>query len=353
MNLVVGGVSHRTASLAVRERLTIPLRDLPDALRQAASCPELREVAILSTCNRVEYYAAGPDPAAAARTIRDLLCHRSRLSPDELAPASSFSVGDAAVRHALRVTAGLESAVLGESEITAQVKAAYLAAQAQGTAGPLLHRLFQKALHGTKVIRARTRVAEGQASIGSVVVTLARRLFGDRLTDCEVLLWGAGKAAEASAKHLLKHRVRQLWVVNRTQVRAQELASLCQGQWLAWEQALQRLAHVDVAIICTQAPHYVIDIDDLAAFPRRRSARPLCLIDLAVPRNVDPRIAGRSGVRLYNIDDLQAVAQEVRASREQELPGCERIIDEQAERFQRWWGNVTHEEADACEAIAA
>jgi len=199
--------------------------------------------------------------------------------------------------------------VLGESEITAQVKQAYALAHAEGATGPVLNRLFQKALHCTKVIRSHTRIAEGQASIGSVVVDLTRQLFVGRLQDCEALLWGAGKAAEATARHLIKAGIGQLWIVSRTTANAQGLATLCQAGWLSWEQALKHLRHVDIAIVCTQAPHYVIDEADVGAVLPFRGGRPLFIIDLAVPRNVDPAVKGYRGVSLYNMDEVQSIAQ--------------------------------------------
>lgn len=333
--LLLVGLSHHTAPLALRERLAIPLRDLPAALKLLRVCESIEEAAILSTCNRVELYLITRDPQAASQDLLDFFSHQSRLSPTAFSSTLYRLSGSEAARHLFRVAAGLDSMVLGESEITAQVKQAYELAHTAGATGPWLNRLFQKALHSTKLVRSRTRIAEGQASIGSVVVTLARQMVQDRLQQSEVLLWGAGKAAETTARHLIKNGIRQLWVVSRTPAKAQDLASLCQSGWLSWEQALSHLVHVDIAIVCTQAPHYVIDDADLATILPQRSGRPLCLMDLAVPRNVDPALKRRSGIHLYDIDDLQTVAQAARTQRQREAECCQALITEQLRHLLR------------------
>ncbi len=326
MDLVVIGLNHRSASLALREQLVVPPRDLPDVLRALHAEPSIDEAVLLSTCNRVELYVASQDPATAVQAAIDFFASRSNVASETLRASLYCFLRRDAVAHLFRVTAGLDSMILGESEITAQVKQAYLAAQAQGTTGPLLHRLFQKALHAAKEVRSRTGIGQGHASIGSATVTLARTLFDGRLENCDVLLWGAGKAAESTARHLIKQGVRQLWIVNRTQFKAQDLASLCQSGWISWEQARAHLAKVDIAIVCTQAPHYVIDAGDLAAILPQRHGRPLCLIDLAVPRNVDPALKRQAGIALYNIDDLQGLAQDGLAARQDEQARCTELL---------------------------
>ena len=332
------GLSHRTAGLELRERLAIPSGELPAALSSLRTDFNIPEVAILSTCHRVEFYVSSSNHSATFQRVLDFLAFRSRLAPSAF-QACLYRLEDRElVVHLFRVAAGLDSMILGESEITAQVKQAYLTALSQGATGPVLNRLFQKALHCAKVIRSTTCIAHGQASIGSLVVQLARTRFGDRLKRCNVLLWGAGKAAEVTARHLINAGVGQLWIVSRTQAKAQDLAALCQGGWLSWEQAVRHLAHVDLAIVCTQAPHYVIDEADVAAILPQRGSRTLLIIDLAVPRNVDPAIRTRPGIQLYNIDDLQAITQENMAARKQELPRCEAIIQEQVDRLLRWQG---------------
>ncbi|MBI4342903.1 MAG: glutamyl-tRNA reductase [Candidatus Omnitrophica bacterium] len=344
--LLVVGLSHQTAPLALRERLAIPARQLPEALASVRACAAVSEAAILSTCNRVELYVAAREHASTHEGLRDFLRHQSRLAAAQLDRVLYRRSGTEAAAHLFRVAAGLDSMILGESEVTAQVKQAYDVARAAGAAGPLLHRLFQKALHSTKVVRSGTRIAEGRVSIGSVIVTLAEQAVEGRLASCEVLLWGAGKAAETTARHLIKHGVRRLWVVNRTATGAQALAALCQTGWLSWEQARARLETVDLAVICTQAPHYVMDCDDLAAILPRRGSRPLCLIDLAVPRNVDPAARRMAGVRLYDVDDLTAIADASRRLRAHEQVRCETLIHDQVQHFCRGvWSQPEEERA--------
>ena len=350
--LLLLGVNHRTAPLAVRERLAVSPRELPDALRWLRGNPGILEAALLSTCNRLELYVVTPDPERAVQDLISFLSFRSRLSEPRLRALVYRTADAGATRQLFRVVAGLDSMILGESEITAQAKVAYETARAAGTTGPVLNRLFQKSFRCAKLIRTSTTLARGQASIGSVVTTLARRLFDGQLADCEVLLWGAGKAAEATARHLVKAGIHRLWVVNRTQARAEELAQLCSGGWVSWERAREHLAHVDIAIVCTQAPHYVLD--DSAAEPMRarRPGRRLCVIDLAVPRNVDPVVGRWPGVTLFNMDDLQAVMETTLAQRREALAACEEVLAAQVGRFTSWWNEFSvGGEGASCQAV--
>ena len=349
MTLLLLGLNHRVAAVALREQLAIPPRDLPAILHALRTGGATDEAVVLSTCNRIECYVASPNPVAASRHVIDVLAHHSRLDPHAFAGQCYRLTDQEAARHLFRVASGLDSMILGESEITAQVKQAYVTAQAANAVGPMLHRLFQKALHGAKIIRTRTRIADGQASIGSIVLALAKQHLGDRLTEACVLLWGAGKAAEATARHLTTGGIRRLWVVNRTQAKAQDLASLCSGGWLSWEQALAHLARVDIAVVCTQAPHYVINTGDLAGLLPRRAGRPLLLVDLAVPRNVDPDLKQHRGVHLYNIDDLNAIAQATVAERRRALDDCAPLIEAQVHHcWRRQPSAVLLQEAVSC-----
>ncbi len=352
VNLLVVGVSHRTAPVELRERLAIPGRDLPEALARLRTAFEFEEAVILSTCNRVECYVASTQSRDITQAaLMDFLASRSRLQPEQFQPHVYRLTGRDAAAHLFRVTAGLDSMLFGESEVTAQVKHAYLTAHATGTTGPLLNRLFQRALHATKLLRSQTRVAEGSASIGSAVVALARQCLGPRFSEAQVLLWGAGKAAEATTKHLVSAGIGQVWIVNRTEAKAKDLATLCQGQCLSWEQAIAHLAHVDIAVVCTQAPHYVIDAGDLETILPQRQGRALCLIDLAVPRNIDPALSAQPGVRLYNVDDLQTLAQGALQQRRQALARCTELIDEQVTQCLRRLTPSAQQEGPLCEPV--
>ena len=349
MTLKLVGLNYRQTPLALRERFTIALRELPAALESIRRGSSIDETVILSTCNRVELYVtSSTDEEVVTNELLEFLSHHSRLEVAAFR-AHIYTMADReAIAHLFRVTAGLDSAILGESEVTAQVKDAYRVAHAQGTTGAVLNPLFQKALHSAKQIRSKTAIGEGHASIGSVVVGLVQRIFADQLAACEVLLWGAGKAAEATARHLIKTGVRQLWIVNRTQPKAEDLALLCQSGWLSWEQALKHLAHVDIAIVCTQAPHYVIDAADLDAVSAERQGRPLCLIDLAVPRNIDPVLRTKPAIQLYDIDDLQAMTQEAITQRQHALVQGDQLIGRQVDQIWARWHAVAQREAAAC-----
>jgi glutamyl-tRNA reductase len=340
-------MSHRTAPVAVRERFSIPTRDLPAVLPRLRQ-GSLAEAAILSTCNRTEIYAVASDPVAGLSELAAFLGHLGHHPLEASSPHLYHAYDDAVAAHLFRVTSGLDSAILGESEVTAQVKDAYEAACQCGTTGRMLNRVFQRALHAAKEVRSATDIGQGQASVGSVVAGLVRRLFGDDLASCEVLLWGAGKAAEATTRHLMAQGVRQLWIVNRSQMKAQDLATMCQGGWLSWERAREHLAHVDIAIVCTQAPHYVIDRADLELMMARPRRRPLCLIDLAVPRNVDPSLAQQPGIALYNIDQLQTAARGALEARHGQLADCEGILLRQVDHLRQIWQRSAHQEALTC-----
>lgn len=351
MSLLTIGINHRTAPLALREQLAVSPRQLPERLAGLQRACTLHELVILSTCNRVEYYAVCADAVMAQTELVQYVSHHSGVSSDQLQAALYGCTDQDAIGHLFRVATGLDSMILGESEITAQIKQAYSVAQEQGTTGPFLNRLFQKALHCAKVVRARTRIAEGNGSIGSVVVALSRQLLGDRFQACDVLLWGAGKAAEVSAQHLIKSGIRHLWIVSRTSSKAQELAALCQSGWLSWERALHHLAHVDIAIICTQAPHYVIDASDIETIRAASGRRRLLLIDLAVPRNVDPKVANQPGILLVDVDDLQTVAKQSLIQRQEQLATCEKLIKQQVSYF---WSRCTQHpvrEVSPCDQV--
>jgi glutamyl-tRNA reductase len=289
------------------------------------------------------------DPSVTLPALIALIAQRGRFSRAELELSCVQRLDRHAAEHLFRVAAGLDSMIFGESEIVAQLKQAYQTAQAHGSLGPVLHRLVQKALHCVKLLRSQTALAEGHASVGAVVAEIARQTLGSRLPSCDVLLWGAGKAAETSIKHLLKAGVRNLWIVNRTPDKARDLAAVWNARWLAWEQARDALVLADLALVCTQAPHDLLDGADVCAIMERRPDWPLALIDLAVPRNIAPDVAEVPGVRLWNIDDLEGQAHAAQQRRQQVLAQAEPMIRERVEQFWRWWKPVVSEwEVAAC-----
>ena len=331
---MIAGINHTTAPVALREQFAIPARALPEALGRLRDGFGLPEAVLLSTCNRVELYAEAPDRQDAFNRIDDFLSFISRLAPEHVTPHRYRYAGAAAARHLFQVAAGLDSMVLGESEIIAQVKHAYQASADSGMAGPGLHRLFQKALHTAKLVRTRTALSQGCASIGSVVVSLASGVFGG-LRDRQVLLWGAGKAAHTTAQHLTKAGISRLWVVSRRNDRAQALAEICQAGWLSWERAAAQLDTIDIIIVCTQAPHYVVEAEELARVMRARAGRPLLVVDLSVPRNVDPAVSRLPGVLRYDMDALQALTERSLATRRDAVAASHGVIDRQVAHLMR------------------
>jgi glutamyl-tRNA reductase len=334
-HMVVLGLSHRTARVQLRERASLAEAAARSVLRMLRTQPALAESAVLSTCNRTELYAVVGDAGCEGDTLSRALIRNSRIGPDELAGASYLFAGDAAVRHLFRVAASLDSMVLGESEIQGQVRAARELARQEGTLGPLLDRAFAHALDTGRRVRSKTRVAAGAVSVSSVAVDLARTALGD-LRDRRVLLVGAGRAAEATARALLGHGVREVVVANRTAATASRLATRFGGRAVGFDALTGELDAADVVISSTDAAHTILDADDLMATLNPRRRRPVVLIDIAVPRDIDPRVGALPGVRLHNVDDLQRVVEANLNGRRQEAARAEVIVTEEVERFTAW-----------------
>ncbi len=336
MHLVCFGLSHRTAAVEVRERYAFADGELPAAVRRLRDLDGVREALILSTCNRVEHYAVledGPEPARRARDLFRRYC-------DEHDEHGAFyhHEGTAGVVHLLRVACGLDSMVLGETEILGQVKRAYLTAAGAGTTSRVLNKLFQRAFQAAKQVRSDTDIGRGTVSVASAAVDLAERLFGD-LERCRALVLGAGETGERTARTLLSRGVRPaaLAVANRSPERAAALALALGGRAVdsfdAWE---REAADTDILITSTAATEPVVTAAQLARLMRPRADRPLFVIDIAVPRDVEPFANEIEGVYLYDIDSLQEIARQAMASRERELAACERIIDRHVEEFTAW-----------------
>jgi len=330
MNIFCLGLSHHTASVSLRERFAVEdgkLGEMLAALRDEAA---LQEVVILSTCNRVEVYGLAPDPAAAARVCADFL---QRVAGTE----AEFYRREQAegARHLFRVVCGLDSMVIGETEILGQVKDAYAAALATGATGATLNRLFQQAFRLAKHARSQTGITRGAVSVGSVAVELAEKIFGD-LTACRVLLLGAGQAGAGVARSLQSRGVRGLIIANRTFDRAAELAAELGGMALHFDRWQSVLADVDIVISSTAARGRLLSPDELKPVLTLRGDRPLFLVDLAVPRDFDPSLNEMEGVFLHDLDSLQAMAQRGMDARGREAARCEEIIDEQVREFFEW-----------------
>jgi glutamyl-tRNA reductase len=330
----VVGLSHHTAPVEVREALAFPRARLPEALASMRAVEGVEEVVILSTCNRVEVYVC-------ARSAQGDALAKSLLRNFHGLTAGSFEhhlytrEGMDAVAHLFRVAAGLDSMVLGETQVTAQVKAAYELAAAERTVGRVFHRLFQHSLSVAKRVRSCSEIDSGRASVGSVAVQLAQRIF-ETLTDRTVLLIGAGQIGEVVLRSLRTAGARTTLVANRTFSRADALARECGGVAVHFDQLLENLARADIVISSTDAPHCVIRRCDVENALRERRGRSLFLIDIAVPRDIEPSAAELAGCYLYNVDDLQRVVEETISRRKRELSRCLAAVDEETEKFMRW-----------------
>ena len=323
MRLSLVGISHRHAPVELRERVALDARQSAALAREIAAGGA--ECVCLSTCNRTELYTVGDE--AEAHALEAL----HTLGGDEIA-ALSYRLSDhAAALHLFRVAAGLDSLVPGEGEILGQVRAAYEA----GAPGSLLNRLFHDALHAGKKARAQTTIAESPASVPSAGAALAQQVFGD-LTGRRVLIVGAGKVGELAARSLAARGAELVAVANRSGERGYELAQRFGATAVPMEQLADELVHADVAVACTSAPGFLIGPGDI----RERKGRPLFLIDLAVPRDIDPAVNDLDGCYLYDIDDLEAVVEASLSGRRREAERAEAIVAEQAERFRGWQASL-------------
>ncbi|MBU6410918.1 MAG: glutamyl-tRNA reductase, partial [Verrucomicrobia bacterium] len=320
--LFVAGLSYKTAPVEVREAFAIPRAELPCRGCRLKLHNDLSEVALLSTCNRVEIYGvASRGNVGAARLFQQLT-----RSDFDFSPYLYVREDGTAVEHLFSVAGGLDSMVLGETEITGQVKHAYQAAQAARLTGRTLNRVFQAALHTAKAIRTRTAIGRGATSVGSVAVELAEKIFDRGLGEKVVMIIGAGKMGEACVRHLAKRGARTVLVANRSFERAQSLASEFGGRAVRFDECLQALAAADIVVSSTGSPRVVLSREDIASVLSARRGRPLVLVDIAVPRDIDPAAQQLPNVFLYDIDDLEGIVRENTRYREQELARCREII---------------------------
>ena len=333
MNLFCVGLSHHTADVGTRERFAGHAET--DCILRGAGCTE---ALLLTTCNRVEVYAAS-EKRVSTDEIARCLVRNIENDRSEYAPPFYRYEDEKCVQHLFRVASGLDSMVVGESEILGQVKKAYESARASGVAGPRLHRLFQRAFRVAKQVRTHTEITRGSVSVGSVAVDLAQRIFG-QLSSCKVLVLGAGETSERTARALVSRGVTDLRVTNRSTDRAQELAGLVGGRAVRFDEWLQQCREIDILITSTSSETALLTPESLAPMLRNRVDRPLFLIDIAVPRDVDPSVNEMHGVYLYDIDSLQSVAEQSLALRRQQITAAEAIIAEHVADFQEKisWG---------------
>ncbi len=333
--LLLAGVSHRTAPLEVREALAFQKDRLGESLAALRRELGLDEAFILSTCNRVEIYARAGQGGGDAAALARFLAESHGRAPDDLQRFLYSLEGEQAVRHAFRVAASLDSMVIGEPQILGQVKEAYEIAEQAGTLGSSLNALRNRSLAAAKRARTETGIGHNAVSVSYVAVELARKIFGD-LRDRNVLLVGAGKMSELAAKHLVRGGARASVLGGRTFARAEELAAALGGRAAPFEALRDELSRADIVISGTGAPGIVIHKEDVEAARAGRGARPLFLIDIAVPRDVDPAAARLDGVFLYDLDDLKSVAESNLRERRKEAAAAEALVEREVREFLAW-----------------
>ncbi len=327
-HLFVLGSSHLQAPLELRERFSLNRETAADLNVRLAQLPELEEALVLNTCNRIEIYGLAAAPGAEERA-RDLVCQICGAGRSVF-DAHSFHFNNLqAIEHTLEVAAGLESQMVGETEIFQQMKSAYAEARRAGATGWVLNRLFERAFHAAKQARSQTGLTRGQISVGNVTVDLARRIFG-KLADSRVLLVGSGEVAEKTAQALSSRGVSDITVSGRNLDRARKLAHRFAAAALDFTDFPAQLHHFDIVVCSTAASGTLIDAAMVRAVIRRRPDRPIFLIDLAVPRDIDPSAADLPNVYLYNLDDLSAMANENLALRRAEIEQARALLRRQA-----------------------
>jgi glutamyl-tRNA reductase len=326
MSVFVAGLSYRTAPVALREQLAVSPSRLGCHGCRLKVVAGLDEVVLLSTCNRVEIYGVAPTVNGNVKSIFQLLAK----FPCDVREHLYVYEGEAALQHLFSVASGLDSMVLGETEITGQVKDAYERAQASRLTGPVLNRLFQKTFSTVKEVRTKTAIGRGATSVGSVAVELAEKIFRNDLSTQSVMIIGAGQMGETCVRHLAKKGAKSILVSNRSYERAQTLAGEFGGQAVRFDDCLQAMERVDIVVSSTGCPQTILHRSDIERLMVVRRNRPLFLIDIAVPRDIDPDVQHLENVYLYNIDDLEAIVRENVRHREQDLAACRAIIEQRA-----------------------
>jgi glutamyl-tRNA reductase len=335
--LLALGVSHKTAPLALRERLSLTEGRAASALAELTAASGIHEAAAISTCNRTELYLIVSDPVEAESTALGVLTRQAEIRPTELLGHLYSLRATEAARHLLQVTAGLDSMILGEAEIQGQVKRAYELAMVEGATGPVLNRLFRDALTAGGRARDETGISQKGVSIPSVAVELARRAIGD-LSDRRVLVVGAGETAELVARAMAARGVATVFVANRHYDRAIGLAQRFGGNAVRIEELPEQLEEADIVVSATNSPHHIVERDGLEHVMEARSGRPLLAIDLAVPRDIDPACREIAGVTVHDIDDVQQIVERNESGREAEARRAEQIVEAELDRFERWLG---------------
>ncbi|HEY5619067.1 MAG TPA: glutamyl-tRNA reductase [Vicinamibacterales bacterium] len=335
MHLLLLGVSHRTAPVDLRERLDFSSRDVGTAVESLATRSSATESVVLSTCNRSEIYVASAEPPRAREELIAFLSDYHQLTREAFLPHLFTHEDTPAAHHLFRVAAGLDSLVIGEPQILGQVKDAFQAAAERRCTGPLLSKTFHWAFGVGKRVRTETALGEGAVSVSFAAVALARKIFG-RLEGRRVLVVGAGEIGALTAQHLRSHGVAEIAITNRTAAHADALASQVAGHTVAWDDMAHAMARADIVVTATGSQRPIITRADVEAVTGRKRIDPLFIIDIAVPRDVDPAVGEIEQVFLYNVDDLQGIVHENLARRGAEIARAEAIVAEELARFTSW-----------------
>ena len=339
LDILLVGLNHKTAPVEIRECIGFAEDESDQALHDLHALDAVREVILVSTCNRVEVLMTTPDRDAAARQVIALLSESNNIPAAEFEDKLYQHAGDDAVRHIFRVAASLDSMVVGEPQILGQIKEAYRKAAFQRTSAVILNRLLHKTFLVAKRVRTETGIGDHAVSISYAAIELARKIFGD-LEGRKVLLIGAGEMAELAVEHLIRNRADAVQVANRTFERGVELARRFNGLAIRMEEIAQGLEAVDIVISSTGASEYVIRRNQIKGVMRRRRNRPLFFIDIAVPRDIDPDINRMNNIYVYDIDDLKGVIEENIEDRQRAAVKGERLVDEAVIRFRQWYENL-------------
>jgi glutamyl-tRNA reductase len=337
--LLALGASHKTAPLALRERIALTDGTAAPLLGELTEHPAIAEAVVVSTCNRTELYLVVGNPVEAESAALALLARRADIRPTELVSGIYALRNCDAARHLYRVTSGLESMIVGEAEVQGQVKRAYEAALAARTTGPMTNKLFRAALATGKRVRTETSIAARRASVASVAVDAARDAIGD-LTERRVLIIGAGETAELTAQALHHHGVSTLFIANRRHERATALAHRFGGETASFDALPAELVRADIVISSTSSPHTLLEAEDLEVVVRERQGRPLLLMDLAVPRDIEHECGELPGVTVIDIDGLQQQVKRRSSVRKAEARRAEGIVEEEIQTFAGWLGSL-------------
>jgi len=335
MKIIVVGLNHKTADVELREKLAFNGPKLEEGLQRLKHIPGIRETAIISTCNRVEIYLHVQDVQQAYAAIKDFLVEFFEIRRESLDTALYLHEDMTAVKHIFRVASSLDSMVVGEPQILGQLKDAFDFALEKKTTGVLLNRLLKKSISVAKRVRTETRIAENAVSISFAAVELAKKIFTD-LAGKSFMLLGAGDMAELAAKHMMNNGVQDIIVANRTYERGCELSREFNGRAIRFEEFPAELVHTDIVICSTGATTFVLRKEHMQKVMKERKQKPVFIIDISVPRNVDPGINDMENVYLYDVDDLQGVVETNISEREKEASKAEAIVEDEIETFKKW-----------------